>query len=127
MVFSILDYSKNNYKHYIMPSLCASLKIVIIYFIGSSFKLLCNSALLCHYCTLLCHCQSFINLCCCITLLCHLLCHPSTINYFNFYCITLELLCLSFNLNDFKVYLYFCLCYTSTFVHDILVIYFSFD
>src|SRR2546421_8296232 len=102
MVFSILDYSKNNYKHYIMPSLCASLKIVIINSIGSSFKLLCNSALLYHYCTIVNH----LLICIC--------------------CITLGLLCPSFNLNDFKVYLYSFLCYTSTFVHDILVIYISF-
>ena len=35
---SILDYSKNNYKHYIMPSLCALLKLVIINLIGFSIN-----------------------------------------------------------------------------------------
>ena len=34
---------------------CAILYLVIINFIGSSFKLLCNSALLCHYCAIVDH------------------------------------------------------------------------
>ena len=34
---------------------CAILYLVIINFIGSSFKLLCNSALLCHYCAIVNH------------------------------------------------------------------------
>ena len=38
MVFFILDYSKNNYKHYIMPSLCALLKLVTINLIGFSIN-----------------------------------------------------------------------------------------
>src|SRR5207248_11126816 len=52
---------------------------------------------------------------CCTSFLFHLfgvilgLCHPS------------------FHLSEFKEYLYFSSCYTSTFVHDIPVIHFSFD
>src|SRR5437870_2941505 len=34
---------------------CAILYLVIINFIGFSFKLLCNSALLCHYCAIVNH------------------------------------------------------------------------
>ena len=34
---------------------CAILYLVIINFIGSSFKFLCNSALLCHYCAIVNH------------------------------------------------------------------------
>src|ERR1043166_1681662 len=45
---------------------------------------------------------------------------------FHLFGVTLGLYCPSFNLSGFKEYLYFSSCYTSTFVHDIPVIYFSF-
>ena len=51
----VISYYHFDCKHCIMPSYCAVLYLAIINFIGSSFKLLCNSALLCH-------CRSFINL-----------------------------------------------------------------
>src|SRR5437762_2237525 len=51
----VISYYHFDCKHCIMPSYCAVLYLAIINFIGSSFKSLCNSALLCH-------CRSFINL-----------------------------------------------------------------
>src|SRR5436190_9317930 len=53
-IFGYLFYHFNC-KHCIMPSYCAVLYLAIINFIGSSFKLLCNSALLCHYCAIVDH------------------------------------------------------------------------
>src|SRR5205085_2260937 len=55
LLYLVIPYYPFNCKHCIMPSYCAVLYLAIINFIGSSFKLLCNSALLCH-------CRSFINL-----------------------------------------------------------------
>src|SRR5436190_1223020 len=55
LLFLVISYYPFNCKHCIMPSYCAVLYLAIINFIGSSFKSLCNSALLCH-------CRSFINL-----------------------------------------------------------------
>src|SRR5256714_11867311 len=55
LLYLVISYYPFNCKHCIMPSYCAVLYLAIINFIGSSFKLLCNSALLCH-------CRSFINL-----------------------------------------------------------------
>ena len=55
LLYLVISYYPFNCKHCIMPSYCVVLYLVIINFIGSSFKLLCNSALLCY-------CRSFINL-----------------------------------------------------------------
>src|SRR5207248_7044085 len=49
LLYLVISYYPFNCKHCIMPSYCAVLYLVIINFIGSSFKLLCNSSLLCHY------------------------------------------------------------------------------
>src|SRR2546421_317470 len=51
----VISYYHFDCKHCIMPSYCAVLYLAIINFIGSSFKLLCNSALLCHYCAIVDH------------------------------------------------------------------------
>ena len=48
LLYLVISYYPFNCKHCIMPSYCAVLYLVIINFIGSSFKLLCNSALLYH-------------------------------------------------------------------------------
>src|SRR5437868_8924247 len=53
-IFGYLYYHFNC-KHCIMPSYCAVLYLAIINFIGSSFRSLCNSALLCHYCAIVDH------------------------------------------------------------------------
>src|SRR6266496_637000 len=51
----VISYYHFDCKHCIMPSYCAVLYLAIINFIGSSFKSLCNSALLCHYCAIVDH------------------------------------------------------------------------
>src|SRR5207248_9301977 len=48
LLYLVIPYYHFDCKHCIMPSYCAVLYLVIINFIGSSFKLLCNSALLYH-------------------------------------------------------------------------------
>ena len=48
LLYLVIPYYHFDCKHYIMPSYCAVLYLAIINFIGSSFKLLCNSALLWH-------------------------------------------------------------------------------
>ena len=55
LLYLVISYYPFNCKHCIMPSYCAVLYLVINNFIGSSFKLLCNSALLCHYCAIVNH------------------------------------------------------------------------
>src|SRR5437870_6644520 len=55
LLYLVISYYPFNCKHYIMPSYCAVLYLVIINFIGSPFNLLCNSALLCHYCSIADH------------------------------------------------------------------------
>ena len=55
LLYLVISYYPFNCKHYIMPSYCAVLYLVIINFIGSSFRSLCNSALLCHYCAIVDH------------------------------------------------------------------------
>src|SRR5205085_12453776 len=55
LLYLVIPYYHFDCKHYIMPSYCAVLYLVINNFIGSSFKLLCNSALLCHYCAIVDH------------------------------------------------------------------------
>ena len=55
LLYLVIPYYHFDCKHCIMPSYCAVLYLVIINFIGSSFKLLCNSALLCHYCAIADH------------------------------------------------------------------------
>ena len=55
LLYLVISYYHFDCKHCIMPSYCAVLYLVIINFIGSSFKLLCNSALLCHYCAIVDH------------------------------------------------------------------------
>src|SRR6266511_3294730 len=51
----VISYYHFDCKHCIMPSYCAVLYLAIINFIGSSFRSLCNSALLCHYCAIVDH------------------------------------------------------------------------
>src|SRR5207245_10349506 len=46
----VISYYHFDCKHCTMPSYCAVLYLAIINFIGSSFKSLCNSSLLFHYC-----------------------------------------------------------------------------
>ena len=55
LLYLVISYYHFDCKHCIMPSYCAVLYLAIINFIGSSFKLLCNSALLCHYCAIADH------------------------------------------------------------------------
>ena len=55
LLYLVISYYPFNCKHCIMPSYCAVLYLAIINFIGSSFKLLCNLALLCHYCAIADH------------------------------------------------------------------------
>ena len=55
LLYLVILYYPFNCKHCIMPSYCVVFYLAIINFIGSSFKLLCNSALLCHYCAIVDH------------------------------------------------------------------------
>jgi len=48
LLYLVISYYPFNCKHCIMPSYCVVLYLAIINFIGSSFKSLCNSALLYH-------------------------------------------------------------------------------